>query len=91
MYSYDLLEKGCYYLVKEKMDANITLIKVGLITDHCLFIHRYDNPEATSWNLKTDMLHEIVECLSDDKVKEWEAQYKGLHFPLWKMEMMNKL
>jgi hypothetical protein len=30
MYTYDLLEAGCYYLVKEKEDSMITLIKVAM-------------------------------------------------------------
>ena len=30
MYSYDLLETGCYYLVKEKEDSAIIMIKVAV-------------------------------------------------------------
>lgn len=77
MYSYDLLETGCYYLVKEKEDSPITLIKVSVETDHCLFIQRFDDPTATEWKLKKDMLFEIIECLSDEAVKAWEEQYKN--------------
>ena len=44
MYTYDLLETGCYYLVKEKEDSPITLIKVAVETDHCLFIQRFEDP-----------------------------------------------
>ena len=75
MYTYDLLEAGCYYLVKEKEDSMITLIKVALETDHCLFINRYDDPMVTEWKRKTDTLYDIVECLTDATVKEWEAHY----------------
>jgi len=77
MYSYDLLETGCYYLVKEKEDSSITLIKVSVETDHCLFIQRFDDPTATEWKLKKDNLFEIIECLSDEAVKAWEEQYKN--------------
>lgn len=77
MYSYDLLETGCYYLVKEKEDSAITLIKVSVETDHCLFIQRFDDPTATEWKLKKDTLFEIIECLSDEAVKAWEEQYKN--------------
>ena len=34
MYTYELLEAGCYYLVKEKEDSMITLIKVAMESDH---------------------------------------------------------
>lgn len=77
MYSYDLLEAGCYYLVREEEDAPITLIRVAVASDHCLFIQRFDDPMATEWKLKKDPLQDIIECLSDEKVKEWEAEYRG--------------
>ena len=77
MYTYDLLETGCYYLVKEKEDSAITLIKVAVESDHCLFIQYFDDPTATEWKLKKDNLFDIIECLSDEKVKEWEQHYKS--------------
>jgi len=77
MYTYDLLEKGCYYLVKEKEDSAITLIKVAVASDHCLFIQRFDDPMETEWRLKKDSLHDIIECLSDEAVKVWEEHYKS--------------
>ncbi len=77
MYSYDLLETGCYYLVKENEDSPITLIKVAVASDHCLFIQRFDEPMETGWKLKKDSLHDIIECLSDEMVKEWETHYKS--------------
>ena len=77
MYSYDLLETGCYYLVKEKEDSAITMIKVAVATDHCLFIQRYDEPMETEWKLKKDALHDIIECLSDEAVKNWETHFRS--------------
>jgi hypothetical protein len=71
MYTYDLLETNCYYLVKEKEDSAITMIKVAVESDHCLFIQRFDKPLETSWKLKRDALHDIIECLSDEAVKAW--------------------
>ena len=59
MYTYELLEAGCYYLVKEKEYSMITLI-----TD-------------TEWKLKKDPLFDIIECLTDAAVKEWELYYKS--------------
>lgn len=77
MYTYDLLETGCYYLVKEKEDSPITLIKIAMSTDHCLFIQRYDDLAETAWKLKKDQLADIIECLSDEAVKTWEEHYKS--------------
>lgn len=77
MYSYDLLETGCYYLVKEKEDSAVTLIKVAVESDHCLFIQRFDEPMETEWKLKKDTLHDIIECLSDEAVKAWEEHYQS--------------
>ena len=77
MYSYDLLETGCYYLIREKEDAAITLIKVAVETDHCLFVQRFVDPTETEWKLKKDPLHDIIECLSDEAVKDWEQHYKS--------------
>ncbi|MEO6611459.1 MAG: hypothetical protein ABIT05_04980 [Chitinophagaceae bacterium] len=76
MYTYDLMETGCYYLVKEKEDSPVTLIKVAVESDHCLFIQRFDDPMETAWKLKKDELHDIIECLSDEMVKAWEEHYK---------------
>ena len=76
MYLYDLLETGCYYLVKEKEESPITMIKVAVESDHCLFIQRFDDPMETEWKLKKDILHDIIECLSDESVKAWQEQYR---------------
>jgi hypothetical protein len=77
MYTYELLESGCFYLVKEKEDSMITLIKVAMESDHCLFIVKYEDPTDTEWKLKKDTLFDIIECLSDAAVKEWEIYYKS--------------
>jgi len=36
MYSYGLLEPGCYYLVQEEIESAIELIKVTVESDHCM-------------------------------------------------------
>ena len=77
MYTYDLLETGCYYLVKEKEESPITLIKVAVVTDHCVFIQCFNEPMETAWKLKKDNLHDIIECLSDETVKSWEEYYRS--------------
>ena len=77
MYTYELLETGCYYLVKEKEDSAIVLIKVSMESDHCLFIQRFEDPTDTEWKLKKDSLFDIIECLTDKAIKEWELYYKS--------------
>ena len=75
MYSYGLLEPGCYYLVQEKESSEIKLIKVSVESDHCVFVVRYDDPLVTEWKKKNDPIHDIIECLEDSTVKEWENHY----------------
>ena len=77
MYTYDLLETGCYYLIKEKEESMITLIKIAMESDHCLFVQKFEDPTDTEWKMKKDPLFDIIECLSDEAVKEWEILYKS--------------
>ena len=77
MYTYDLLEPGCYYLVRQKEGAPITLIRVAVATDHCVFVQQFDDPTQTEWKLKGDGLADIIECLSDEAVKAWEEHYSS--------------
>ncbi|HZH01420.1 MAG TPA: hypothetical protein VEY32_10085 [Flavisolibacter sp.] len=75
MYTYGLLEPGCYYLIQEKEDSPITLIKVTTQTDHCLYVFTYEDQLVTGWKRKTDTIEDIVECLSDEAVENWEKHY----------------
>ena len=75
MYSYGLLEPGCYYLVQEKVEAPINLIKITAETDHCLYVFTYGDELVTTWKRKTDPIYDIIECLSDAAVEAWEKQY----------------
>jgi hypothetical protein len=76
MYSYSLLESGCHYLVQEKEENPVvTLIKVTVETDQCLFVTRFGEEEVLEWKKKTDPIFDILELLSDEKVKEWESIY----------------
>jgi len=75
MYSYSLLEPGCHYLVQEKKEDTVTLIKVTVETDQCLYVTRYAETPLLEWRKKTDPIFDILELLSDDKVKEWESVY----------------
>lgn len=77
MYSYALMETGCYYLVQETEDAAITLIKINFESDHCVFVSKFEEVEVQEWKKKTDAIHDILELLSDEKVKEWEAIFNN--------------
>ena len=75
MYSYALLETGCYYLIQEKEDSPIQLIQVTMETDHCVFVTVYGDEEVLNWKKKTDPILDIIELLSDEAVKEWQDLY----------------
>ena len=77
MYSYGLLETGCYYLVQEKIDSPIALIKATIESDHCMYIFTYNDEMVTGWKRKTDKIHDIIECLSDETVGAWEKEYNS--------------
>lgn len=77
MYSFGLLETGCYYLIQEKPDSPISLIKVTTETDHCMYVFTYDDQLITGWKRKNDLIYDIIECLSDQSVEEWEKQYNN--------------
>lgn len=77
MYSYGLLETDCYYLIQEKANGPLSLIKPTVESDHCIFINKYDEPLVTEWKRKTDPIHDIVECLTDEHVRAWEKYYNN--------------
>jgi hypothetical protein len=77
MYSYGLLEPGCYYLVQEETDSPIELIKVAVESDHFMYIFKYNDELSTGWKRKNDKLCDIIECLSDDMVEVWEKHYNN--------------
>ena len=77
MYSFGLLETGCYYLVQEKEDTGISLIKINFESDQWVFVSLYEEIEVQQWKKKSDGIHDIIELLSDDKVKEWEPIFNN--------------
>jgi hypothetical protein len=77
MYSYGLLEPGCYYLVQEKESSPIELIKVAVESDHCMYVFKYNDETVTEWKRRNDSLYDIIECLNDDMVAAWEKQYNS--------------
>ena len=75
MYSYALLEKNCYYLIQEKEQDPINLIKVNFETDHCMYVSKFTDSTLSEWKRMGDAIFDILELLGDDKVKDWEAIY----------------
>lgn len=76
MYAYNLLEVGLYYLIRENQSDEIILVQVVLETDLCLFIKKYDDPTRQEWKKKDDTIFDIIECVDEDKIKQWEDNYK---------------
>jgi hypothetical protein len=77
MYSYELLEPGCFYLIQEKEHSPVTMIKVALASDHCMFVSSYGDNESVGWKKKSDIVFDIIELLNDKTVKQWEALYNN--------------
>ena len=75
MYSYALLEPGCYYLVQEKENDKLTLLQIKVISDHCMYVEKYTDSVLQEWKRKTDSIFDIIELLSDDAIKEWTSAY----------------
>jgi hypothetical protein len=77
MYSYGLLETGCYYLVQEKLDSPISLIKATMESDHCMYVFTYSDEMITGWKRKSDKIYDIIECLTDEAVEAWQKYYNS--------------
>jgi hypothetical protein len=75
MYSYALLEKNCYYLIQETEMSPVQLIKVNLETEQCMYVSRYADEHVNEWKKKGDSIFDILELVSDDKIKDWESIY----------------
>lgn len=75
MYAYALLEAGCNYIIQEKDELPVTMIKVTMETDYCMCVAFYGETTVLEWRRKTDPILDILELVGDDKVKEWETIY----------------
>jgi hypothetical protein len=62
-------------LIQEKEDEPVTLIKIMVETDQCMYVTQYEDMPTLMWKKKNDPIFDILELLSDDKVKEWDAVY----------------
>lgn len=77
MYSFELLEKECYYIVQLKENAALNLVQVKVITDNCMFIVNYNETAEMTWVKKGDPIFDIVECLSDEAAQQWLTVYNN--------------
>jgi len=77
MFTYDLLEAGCCYLIQEKEEKALGLIKVHFKSDHALCMSTFGEGEEIVWKRKVDPIHDIIECLDDKAVAGWEKVFYG--------------
>ena len=76
MYAYALLEPHCYYVVQEKEnDKNLSLLQVKVISDSCMYVVKYGETMAAEWKRKTDTIHDIIELLDGNALKQWTDVY----------------
>jgi hypothetical protein len=80
MYAYELLESGCPYLIQEKENDPISLIKINMASDHCVYVSFFGMEEEIKWKRKSDLIFDIIELLSDDAIKAWESSYNNNAF-----------
>lgn len=77
MYSYELLEAGCYYLIREKENDGLLLIKVHFKSDYAVCLSTYIDGEEITWKRKSDSIFDIIECLDDKAIAQWEKVFYG--------------
>jgi hypothetical protein len=75
MYAFDLLEVGCHYLIQETEEEGLSLVRINLASDHCVFVSYFGVEEEQVWKRKTDNIFDIVELLSDEALKNWESYF----------------
>jgi len=42
-----------------------------------MYVFTYHDQLTTSWKRRTDTIHDIIECLSDEAINDWEKQYNS--------------
>ena len=77
MYSFALLEPECYYLIQLKEDNPLTLVQVKVVSDHCMYVIRYEETMVLEWVKKTDPIFDIIELLSDGVAQQWLNVYNS--------------
>ena len=78
MYSYDLLEQECYYIVQLNEGDPLTLLQVKVKSDYCVYAINYTAETAVmQWIKKEDAIYDIIECLTDQMAQQWLNVYNG--------------
>jgi hypothetical protein len=77
MYSFALLEPECYYLLQLNENDPLTLAQVKVVSDHCMYIIKYEDTMVLEWVKKTEPIHDIIELLSDDVAQQWLKVYNS--------------
>ena len=77
MYSFELLEKECYYIIQLKEKGALNLVQVKVVTDNCMFVVNYNETADMQWMKKTDVIFDIIECLSDEAAQQWLTVYNN--------------
>ena len=49
--------------------------RLKVVSDHCMYVEKYNENIIQEWKRKTDSIFDIVELLSDETVKEWTSAY----------------
>lgn len=77
MYSFALLEPECYYLLQLNENSPLTLVQVKVVSDHCMYVIRYEDTVVMQWVKKTETIHDIIELLGDDVAQQWLNVYNS--------------
>lgn len=77
MYSFALLEPECYYLVQLKEKDPLTLLQVKVVSDHCMYVVKYEDSVNMEWVMKTAPIYDIIELLSDEVAQHWLNVYNS--------------
>lgn len=71
MYSYDILEPDCYYLVQLEKDQPLSIIQVKVVSDYAMYVVVFNNEVRFQWVKKADQIFDIVELLSEETAQKW--------------------
>ena len=77
MFSYALLEPGCYYLIQEEENAPLTMVHIPVVSDYAMYVCKYGETEVMEWKKKTDPIYDIIELLSDHVVRNGQEVYNN--------------